>query len=113
MTPQHAVLTFSGRTYADETAAMADLLRLFELVAATAHQEGRLHAFRACQHPAYSIRKWAEGETTNLRLHVVDATGRVVFSSASFEEVKAERDRLNAGGPESVPLVRGDFLKPP
>ncbi len=36
MTPQQAVLTFSGRTYADETAAMADLLRLFEAVAATA-----------------------------------------------------------------------------
>jgi len=36
MTPQQAVITFSGRTYADETAAMADLLRLFELVAATA-----------------------------------------------------------------------------
>lgn len=39
MTPQAAVLTFSGRTYADETAAMADLLRLFEAVAATARQE--------------------------------------------------------------------------
>lgn len=108
MTPQAAVLTFSGRTYANEAAAMADLLRLFEAVADAAHQEGRLHAFRACRHPAYSIRKWAQGETTNLRLHVVDATGRVVFSSASYDEVKAERDRLNAGGPEAVPLVRGD-----
>lgn len=39
MTPQHAVLTFAGRTYADEDAAMADLLRLFEAVAATARQE--------------------------------------------------------------------------
>lgn len=39
MTPQTAVQTFSGRTYADETAAMADLLRLFEAVAATARDE--------------------------------------------------------------------------
>lgn len=36
MTPQAAVLIFAGRTYANEAEAQADLLRLFELVAATA-----------------------------------------------------------------------------
>lgn len=34
MTPQDAVTTFSGRTYADEAAAMADLERLINDVVA-------------------------------------------------------------------------------
>lgn len=42
MTPQQAAQAFAGRTYADETAAMADLERLFNEVTVT-HPQFELH----------------------------------------------------------------------
>jgi hypothetical protein len=55
----------------------------------------------------YEIRRWGEGQTTNLKLHVVDSSGRVVYSSADYDDVCAERDRLNAGGSERCSLNLG------
>lgn len=56
----------------------------------------------------YEIRRWCEGETRNLKLHVADPTGRIVLSSANYDEVIAERDRLNAGGAERQTLDKGN-----
>lgn len=54
----------------------------------------------------YHIRKWCEGETHDLKLHVCDENGRAVFSSASYDECVIARDRLNHGAVEAQRLVR-------
>jgi hypothetical protein len=56
----------------------------------------------------YELRRWCEGQRENLQMHVADQTGRIVFSSRDYDEVCAEKDRLNAGGAERQELDWGN-----